>query len=295
MRTSVRNDLTELLGRTVAMTDSGELVQRRALLRTLGFGAAAAGAAAVGSTAWARPATADDGDPLLLGESNNAQSGTSLTSNNESGTFGITNNSSDSGADGLVVDAFGGTGVVSYSFANDGVVGRALNAGFGVRGLGTGDANGVEATSAEGDGLVATASASNRAAVRGTTTGSATALIGSAVDGYGVDGSSDTAHGVVGRASAAARAAVRAFGSASAIGVQATASSAPGIIGSSSNNVGAELSGGRAAVRLVPRGTPGPPTSGSHQRGELLVDSKGVLYFCKTDGTPGTWKKVKLK
>jgi hypothetical protein len=26
----------------------------------------------------------------------------------------------------------------------------------------------------------------------------------------------------------------------------------------------------------------------------LIVDSKGVLYFCKTGGTPGKWKKVKL-
>jgi hypothetical protein len=276
------------------MTESSELVQRRALLRTLGIGAAAASAAAVGSTAWARPAAADDGDPLILGESNEADSGTSISSNNDSGTFGVTNNSSDSGADGLVVDAFGGTGLVSYSFANDAVVGRALNAGFGVRGLGTGDANGVEATSSKGDGLVATASASNKAAVRGTTTGVASAIIGRAVGGYGVDGGSDTTHGVVGRASADARAAVRAFGSSSATGVQATSTSAPAIIGSSSNDVGAELSGGRAAVRLVPRGTPGPPTSGSHQRGELLVDSKGVLYFCKTDGTPGKWKKVKL-
>ena len=47
-------------------------------------------------------------------------------------------------------------------------------------------------------------------------------------------------------------------------------------------------------MRLVPQSSSGPPTSGFHQRGELLMDANGALFVCKTDGTPGVWRKVKL-
>jgi hypothetical protein len=62
--------------------------------------------------------------------------------------------------------------------------------------------------------------------------------------------------------------------------------------------IGAELSGTSAPLRLDPASTPGAPTSGSHKRGELYVDSNGDLFYCKADGaagTPGTWLKVVLK
>ena len=59
-------------------------------------------------------------------------------------------------------------------------------------------------------------------------------------------------------------------------------------------NVGGVFEGNSAAVRLVPQASSGPPTSGSHERGELLIDGNGKLFVCTTDGTPGKWKKVKL-
>jgi hypothetical protein len=44
--------------------------------------------------------------------------------------------------------------------------------------------------------------------------------------------------------------------------------------------------------------TTGAPKSGTHKRGELLVDSQGQLFLCTADstgGNAGTWKQVTLK
>ena len=58
--------------------------------------------------------------------------------------------------------------------------------------------------------------------------------------------------------------------------------------------MGLEASGNQAAIRLDPaKGTRGPPTTGHHlMMGEMMVDSFGNLFFCKANGTPGTWVKV---
>ena len=50
--------------------------------------------------------------------------------------------------------------------------------------------------------------------------------------------------------------------------------------------------GERAPLRLAPGVLPGAPTTGFHERGELMVDSGGDLYFCKASGTPGTWRLI---
>ena len=54
----------------------------------------------------------------------------------------------------------------------------------------------------------------------------------------------------------------------------------------------ASLAGGRAPLRLVPLETAGAPTTGEHDAGEILVDADGVLFYCRTAGTPGTWIQV---
>ena len=54
----------------------------------------------------------------------------------------------------------------------------------------------------------------------------------------------------------------------------------------------ASLEGGRAPLRLVPMATVGAPTSGDHVAGEILVDANGVLFYCRTAGTPGSWIQV---
>ena len=57
---------------------------------------------------------------------------------------------------------------------------------------------------------------------------------------------------------------------------------------------GGTFEGGLAQLRLTPKNTAGPPTSGKlpHQMGEIYVDSKASIYVCTNGGIPGTWRKV---
>ena len=48
--------------------------------------------------------------------------------------------------------------------------------------------------------------------------------------------------------------------------------------GSSVSGYGGHFSGGKAQVRLVPASTAGKPTMGSHQKGELYMDSAATLW-----------------
>jgi len=61
-----------------------------------------------------------------------------------------------------------------------------------------------------------------------------------------------------------------------------------------SGGYGLKASGGLAPLFLVGSGTPGAPTSGAHQVGELFVDSAGTLYYCVTagTGTAAKWRQV---
>ncbi|WP_027344014.1 hypothetical protein [Hamadaea tsunoensis] len=56
--------------------------------------------------------------------------------------------------------------------------------------------------------------------------------------------------------------------------------------------VGLEVSGGQAPLHLVPHNTEGPPTTGTHQVGELVVDNRGLLFACTGAGTPGEWRQI---
>jgi hypothetical protein len=78
---------------------------------------------------------------------------------------------------------------------------------------------------------------------------------------------------------------------------------AVGVLGEAEDGIGVEAlgqgyglgvwaMGGRAPLLLKPTITKGPPTSGLHEKGELMVDRKGDLYLCKKTGTPGTWKLI---
>jgi hypothetical protein len=78
---------------------------------------------------------------------------------------------------------------------------------------------------------------------------------------------------------------------------------AVGVLGEAEDGIGVEAlgqgyglgvwaMGGRAPILLKPSAKKGPPTSGQHERGELMVDAKGDLYLCKKTGTPGTWKLI---
>jgi hypothetical protein len=64
------------------------------------------------------------------------------------------------------------------------------------------------------------------------------------------------------------------------------------VAGVSDNDVGGFFGGKEAPIRMAAASTPGAPTSGAHHRGELYVDSHGLLFYCTADGTPGTWHQV---
>ena len=104
-------------------------------------------------------------------------------------------------------------------------------------------------------------------------------MSGSSQSGPGVVGGSGTGTGVEAI-------------STSGPGVRATSGNGTGLSATSATAVGAVLKGGAAAVRLVPQSKAGHPRSGHHDRGELLVDSKGKLWLCTKAGTPGTWKQL---
>ena len=117
--------------------------------------------------------------------------------------------------------------------------------------------------------------------------------------GIGVRGFSNSNDGVVGLSSGERKSGV--FGlntlqTGAAFGVSGSSDSPDGFkrYGISDQGYGGHFRGGRAPLRLVPANTPGNPSSGNHKRGELFVDSNGDLFFCKGDGTPGTWFRVQL-
>jgi hypothetical protein len=78
-------------------------------------------------------------------------------------------------------------------------------------------------------------------------------------------------------------------------GVYGFSDGGDGVVGESIQGYGANLTGGRAPLRLTPSKTEkGHPLTGFHQQGELFVNAAGQLWFCTHDGTPGTWKQVNL-
>ena len=58
---------------------------------------------------------------------------------------------------------------------------------------------------------------------------------------------------------------------------------------SGTDGAGASLSG---PLLLAPGSGTGAPTAGSHQVGELYVNSSGSLFICVVSGIPGSWKQV---
>jgi hypothetical protein len=67
-----------------------------------------------------------------------------------------------------------------------------------------------------------------------------------------------------------------------------------GVTGTSTSGIGGEFGGGKAQLRLVPKGAAGKPTTGTHRKCEIFMDSAGTLFVCTAgDGTTvGTWRQV---
>jgi len=56
--------------------------------------------------------------------------------------------------------------------------------------------------------------------------------------------------------------------------------------------VGGVFAGTDTAISLTPTGTSGPPTATQSLKGDVMVDTDGVMWFCIADGTPGAWIKL---
>jgi hypothetical protein len=206
-----------------------------------------------------------------------------------------------------------GTGVDGRSDGFVGVAGTSVF-GTGVHGSSS-SGTGVQATSTDGPAISATstsgrgilASSTSGEGIRGTSADNI-GVVGDCLDGFGVVGNSGNGTGLGGSGRTGVLAvgadvgigstsdsgiAVRAT-STTGTGLQAVSSAGIAVSATSTTDVGARLQGGSAAVRLVPQPASGPPGSGEHHRGEMLVDSRGRLWLCTTTGTPGTWRKVAL-
>jgi hypothetical protein len=83
-------------------------------------------------------------------------------------------------------------------------------------------------------------------------------------------------------------------------GVKATASRI-GVFGTGEfgvygegTEVGGAFTGPSAALNLVPAGTPGPPSGVFNAKGDIVVDSNGVMWLCTSGGTlpVSTWVPI---
>jgi hypothetical protein len=157
-----------------------------------------------------------------------------------------------------------------------------------IRALGTIEAGGlgdpgdaIHALTTNGTGVLAKAS------------GSGTAIQASSANGTAISGQANrTAGTFAAGVFASGDEAVVARGTTSGIDATAKGTAVSGI---SDNEVGGLFGGKEAPIRMFPASTPGAPTSGVHHRGELYVDSAGLLFYCSADGTPGTWHQVAFK
>jgi hypothetical protein len=218
-------------------------------------------------------------------------------------------------------------GVYGYSKSGDGVIGWTVGGGAvaGVRGLG-GDSPG--ATPPAKTGIVGTGGSPGGAGVIGAGAGagaiqSSTGWPFAGVGVYGVGGSANgqgliglgggtSGEGVVAFGAgwpniAASASGLAAYGGSQAYGVYATGgiavygsgtpsgtgvrgAGATGVVGEGgATGLGGYFTGGEAPVSLAPAATPGPPTSGSHRQGDIMVDSRGAVWVCTVAGIPGTF------
>jgi hypothetical protein len=227
-------------------------VSRRNLLRLAGVTAAAGAAGAVLA---ASPAGAAANDPILMQPGNTADANaTTVTSTSSASTFHAINT---------------GTGN-ALEAQTEGAAVAALVA----------NANGT------GSGIKASTADATVAAIvgDGPSGGFGVAGISSGVSGVGVTGTGPI--GVYGITTATTGfTAVRATpATTNSVGFE--------VQGPGTNTLGVKARGTRAPLQLVPAATAGAPATGTHEAGELYVDSGGDLYLCTVAGTPGTWTRL---
>jgi hypothetical protein len=218
--------------------------------------------------------------------SNTAGSDYEVATNNGS-TWSVTSGSS------AVVTANGATpmGAQGSSENNHGVRGVSTTSN-GVYGSSTFD-HGVLGTGTQAVGVVGTSTYDN-------------GVYGQSTNSFGVYGKSTSSSAVVGLVVGSVLPTNAQTGKYGVLGVSTTAgvvgvtsgltgpsSGAYGVFGDGGpSGYGGYFQGGVAPLHLTPATTSGPPTSNYHTKGDLWVDSGGVLYICTAAGTPGTWQTV---
>jgi len=240
---------------------------RGRFLRALGL---AAGAAVAGRLTATETADAADGQNTVLGNANTSAHQTSVTM--------TVNGTPDAAARSAIM---GRVNTVDHY----GVTGQGVGS---TTGGGTGNAVGVWGDARTGLANLPVIPPQNRWGVLGTS--DIVGVVGiseanSGNGGIGVNGFSNHPNngtGVWGQADGPNGTGVYAEATASTGGV--------GIVAYGSEN-GAWFAGTHAALWIVPQNTAGPPADAS-AKGEMLVDSAGVMWLCTADGTPGTWIRV---
>ncbi len=75
-------------------------------------------------------------------------------------------------------------------------------------------------------------------------------------------------------------------------GVAGDSAQGVGVSGESTSGYGGQFNGGKAQLRIVPGGTRGKPTTGSHSKGEIYMDKAGTLFVCTEGGDSATWRRI---
>ncbi|MFZ0667477.1 MAG: hypothetical protein WAM97_17115 [Acidimicrobiales bacterium] len=167
-------------------------VGRRKML--LGVAAAGVGASVV---AEAEPASATDGNPVLIGEANKAKATTSITTTKGNGLQATTSQSGQIGVEGVDTSS-GGTGVYGNSTDGNGVYGYSAAGAYGVVGNCHASSNGTGVygvvSGDDGIGVWGNSTGDNGMGVQGIDQGSGTegiGLYGSSRNGTGVYGTGE--------------------------------------------------------------------------------------------------------
>lgn len=151
----------------------------------------------------------------------------------------------------------GGAGVYGENVKGDGVQGVGNGGGSGVYGQGRTGVRG-ESSAPEGVGVHGETAADFARGVFGRTTG---------FNGQGVSGEGPKGTGVLGTGKT-------------------------GVAGmSTGSGYGGYFEGGKAQLRIMPSLETGRPTTGSHFKGEIYMDTAGKLFVCTGTGTPGKWRR----
>ena len=181
------------------------------------------------------------------------------------------------GADG---STGGGIGVAGYSNNGSGVYGQSSGEGYTHAGVVGSNIHGAGI----GFGVTGIAAACG-------VYGQANGFSGLSDEFAGVIGESNLVPGVLGVSSAAdgVHAITSADGNSGVAALDTSSGGGHGLYASSDAGIGVSASGGFAPLLLAPSSAAGAPTTGTHQTGEVYVDSNGVFWGCVAGGTPGTW------